>query len=762
MPTGLFNLIVLLPLLPLLAFVLIVLWTHGNKKLSAGLAIGGIGLSWLISWAIVFSSFGVKELAKAPFNIGHSWLQAGTSWQAFGFTLDPLAAVMLFMVPFVCLLIFIYSVGYMGVGKKSGEHDERGVPAEPGHVDPLASRFFAYIALFASAMIGLVLADNLLLLFIFWEIMGLCSYLLIGFWFARTYEDPKQITPKQAGLKAFLTTRIGDTIMLAGLVLLYMQTGTLSFDQLFDPATLEKLATTTTSLPIIGAVPWATLIAILIFWGAIGKSAQFPLHTWLPDAMEGPTPVSALIHAATMVSAGVYLIIRTYPLMEAVPHGPALQFIAFIGAFTALFAATIALAQNDIKKVLAYSTISQLGFMFAALGIGAYVAATFHLLTHAFFKALLFLGSGSVIHGMEHGHHELEHGHSGAEAHGVSPLPGASLGAGEYEHHEPPANSFNPQDMRNMGGLLRRMPGTAITFVIGGLALSGFPFITAGFWSKDEILADAFTNQHWVVLAVLATSALLTAFYTARQITMVFLGKPRTTAAQHASEHDSIFKWMVAPLVALAFFAVVGGWVGISTKFPFLGRLLNNPFHHIIGSMAEAVHIEAGELPFNLTPVALSVIVALGGLLLGWLVYRKYAAVGAVAEVPPLRRPDPLQRPLGRIWTLLQHKYYFDELYEKVFVRGTLRLSRWLFHFDDWWIIDPFVDWVGRFWRRLSEASRWADAHIVDAVVNGAGSVAQWSGNAVRTIQTGKVQNYLLVALVTVSILLGAFLLLPK
>jgi NADH-quinone oxidoreductase subunit L len=560
---------------------------------------------------------------------------------------------------------------------------------------------------------------------------------LIGFWFARKYEDPKQITPKQAGLKAFLTTRIGDTIMLAGLVLLYTQTGTLSFAQLFDPQALEKLATTTTTLPIVGAVPWATLISILIFWGAIGKSAQFPLHTWLPDAMEGPTPVSALIHAATMVSAGVYLIIRTYPLMQAVPHGPALQFIAFIGAFTALFAATIALTQNDIKKVLAYSTISQLGYMFAALGIGAYVAATFHLLTHAFFKALLFLGSGSVIHGMEHGHHEHAHAAHAAEA-------------------------FNPQDMRNMGGLLRRMPGTGWTFIIGGLALSGFPIITAGFWSKDEILADAFINRHWIVLAVLATAALLTAFYTARQITMVFLGKPRTDAAQHASEHDSIFKWMVLPLGVLAVFALVGGWVGIPRAFPILGRLSTNPFHHFVGSLAEALEIEVPELPFNLTPVAISVIVAMGGLLLGWLVYRKYAEVGTVAEVPPLRRPDPLQRLLGRVWTLLQHKYYFDELYDKIFVRGALRLSRWLFHFDDLWIIDPFVEWVGRLWRRLSEASRWADTRIVDAIVDGVGSVTQWSGDAVRTIQTGRVQNYLLIALVTISVLLGAFLLLPK
>jgi len=248
---------------------------------------------------------------------------------------------------------------------------------------------------------------------------------------------------------------------------------------------------------------------------------------------------------------------------------------------------------------------------------------------------------------------------------------------------------------------------------------------------------------------------------------MVFLGKPRTAAAQHASEHDSVFKWMVLPLCVLAVFALVGGWVGIPRAFPFIGRLSTNPFHHFLGSLAETLEIEAPELPFNLTPVAISVIVAVGGLLLGWLVYRKYAAAGAVPagamqEVPPLQRPDPLQRRLGRVWTLLQQKYYFDELYDKVFVRGTLRLARWLFHFDDWWIVDPFVEWVGRFWRHVSEASRWADAHIVDAVVDGGGSVTQWSGSAVRKIQTGRVQNYLLVALVTVSVLLGVFLLLPK
>ncbi len=480
-------------------------------------------------------------------------------------------------------------------------------------------------------MLGFVLSDNWVLALIFWEIMGLCSYLLIGFWFARKYPNPKQITPKEAGLKAFLTTRVGDTIMLSGFLLLFALTGTITFSEIMSPQTLERLSTMTVNLPIVGAMPWATVIAILIFWGAIGKSAQFPLHVWLPDAMEGPTPVSALIHAATMVSAGVYLIIRLFPLMAAVEHGGALRFIAFIGSFTALFAATIAVAQTDIKKVLAYSTISQLGFMFAALGMGAYVAATFHLLMHAFFKALLFLGSGSVIHGMEHGQHEAAMctARPRAHAHEVS---ARSPGRRTPPRRAREEHGFDPQDMRNMGGLFRRMPRTAWTFIIGGLALSGFPLVTAGFWSKDEILADAWANQHTIIFFVLAIAALLTAFYTGRQIMMTFFGKPRTEAAVHASEHDSIFAWMTIPLMVLAVFAVAAGWIGIPRTFPVLGGLSTNPFHHYIGGLAEALHIEAAELPFNATPLLTSLIVALGGLTLGYFVYRGYAERGRKAR----------------------------------------------------------------------------------------------------------------------------------
>ncbi len=749
---SIFNLTAILPFLPFLAFLLIVLWTNHDKKLSAGLALGGIGLAWILGWAIAFTTFGIEDFGSKPFRLAWDWLPTGRTWQAFGFALDPLAAAMLIMVPFVCFLIFVYSVGYMGVGKPENPHDERGKPATAGFVDPLASRFFAYIALFATGMVGLILSDNLIMLLVFWEIMGLCSYLLIGFWFARKYPDARQITPKEAGLKAFLTTRIGDTFMLAGILLLWNRTGSLSFADIFKPDMLHSLATSTANLPLVGPTPWATLIAILIFMGAVGKSAQFPLHVWLPDAMEGPTPVSALIHAATMVSAGVYLVIRTYPLMAAVEHGPALQFIAFIGTFTAFFAATIALTQNDIKKVLAFSTISQLGFMFAALGIGAYVAAVFHLLTHAFFKALLFLGSGSVIHGMEHGEHQAHAAVTGdggklAAANGHAPAHGAA---------HAPASDFNPQDMRNMGGLLTKMPRTAWTFIVGGLALSGFPILTAGFWSKDEILADAYANNHQIVFVVLALAALLTAFYTARQISMVFLGQPRTEAARHSSEHDSIFAWMTYPLMALACFAVVGGWIGIPHDFPLLGAISSNPFHAFIGGLAEALHIDAPELPFSAVPLLTSLVVALGGLAAGWAVYRSFSRGANRARV------DPLVPMLGRLYAVVQNKYYFDEFYYSVFVKSAQRLAGWLYRFDDLWIIDPIVDGVGKLGRQVSEVGRWIDSHIVDAFVDGVAGVVGAAGGAVRVIQTGRVQNYLLVGLVAISMLLGVFLLMPK
>ena len=341
MSESIFNLTWLIPLPPLLAFFAIILFTNRNKRLSSNVAIGAVAVSWILSWLVAITFFAKPELVEHPFDVVVPWLPTATTTFNMGVAVDAVTAGMLFMVGFVLTMIFIYSSGYMTF---------------PGHLDPSLntdgldprySRFFAYISLFATGMLGLVVSNNLLMLFIFWEIMGLCSYLLIGFWFEKKYPDPKQITPKEAGLKAFLTTRVGDVLLMIGLIFLYIHAGDLNFQTVFSGDTLSRIATSTVNLPLFGEASWAVVISVLIFFGAIGKSAQFPLHVWLPDATEGPTPVSALIHAATMVSAGVYLIVRMSPIFVAAGHGEngAMTFVAFIGAFTALFAATIAVAK---------------------------------------------------------------------------------------------------------------------------------------------------------------------------------------------------------------------------------------------------------------------------------------------------------------------------------------------------------------------------------------------------------------------------------
>ena len=712
-----FNLTWLIPLPTALAFFAIIFFTNPKKRLSSNIAIGAVVIAWILSWAVAFAFFFNPELTEHPYEMSVPWMPMGEITFHMGVAVDAVTAGMLFMVGFVLTMIFIYSSGYMTYpGYLDPSQDKDGL-------DPLYSRFFAYISLFATGMLGLVVADNLLMLFIFWEIMGLCSYLLIGFWFNKSYPDPKQITPKQAGLKAFLTTRVGDVLFMMGLIFLFIQAGTLNFQEIFaNQPFLEELAHATVTLPIFGAVSWAVLISILIFWGAIGKSAQFPLHVWLPDAMEGPTPVSALIHAATMVSAGVYLIVRMSPVFAAAGHGVngAMTFVSFIGAFTALFAATIGVAQKDIKKVLAYSTISQLGYMFAALGIGAWVAAIIHLLVHAFFKSLLFLGSGSVIHGVEHGHHHVhEHDH----------------GHGEY---------FDAQDMFNMGGLLKRMPITGWTFIAGAASLSAFPIITAGFWSKDEILAHAWAGGHMIVYWTLAAGAFLTAFYTFRQVFLTFFGKPRTEAAAHAPESVRSMTW---PLIGLAFFAILGGFVAVPEDFPIFGSIFSDFMIKIMEMQAEVYpFLHVAPIEFDWTPALISMTLALSGILVAWLVYGwKPLAAG---------QPDPLRRWLGPIYVVLEKKYYFDELYHLIFVRPTMWLASFFAHFDRG-VIDRIVNWVGAFGRWLSRTlRRWFDEYIIDGAVNGVGMVTTWTGAVVRLIQTGQVQTYLLILLLSVAVLL--------
>ena len=704
------TLVWLLPVPPLLAFFLIIFFTNRSKGLSHTLGILGALLSFIGSMVIMVLAFQSGHLGEHPFSSVINWFPTGDTWFQIGVWVDPLTVATLFFVAWTVLMIFIYSVGYSNFGQPKGDHDAPGLPPhgatvedEHGHkhrvpsIEPLYSRFFAFISLFAFGMYVLVVSNNLLTLFIGWEIMGLCSYLLIGFWYAKP-------TARAAAIKAFLTTRVGDVIMLLGLAYLYSLAGSLSYNVIFSEETLHLL--TSTSTPILG-VSAAVIIGIFLFIGTIGKSAQWPLHVWLPDAMEGPTPVSAMIHAATMVSAGVYLVIRVFPIISAgMVHGEptvTMNIMAFIGAFTGLFAATIAVAQNDVKRVLAYSTISQLGYMIAAIGIGAYVAAAFHLFTHAFFKALLFLGSGSVIHGVEHG----------------------VLHTGE---------DIDPQDMFNMGGLRKKMPITFWTFLIGGLALSGFPFLTAGFWSKDEILADAFAHSSWIVLIVLAFAALLTAFYTMRQITLTFLGKPRTGSAEHAVES----KWtMTLPLIFLAGFAIVAGWPGIPLDFPVIGGFIPNFIHEFVGETL-AEHPEA--ITFNWFPLLISLGVSLGGLFLGWFVYRDV----------PAGAPDPLKKALGPVYEILQNKYYFDELYDFIFVRPAYWISR---TFTYLWLDRKIIDGILHFIARVTFSIGGILRNYIDKpIVNGFGDFVGESvkriGRSARYIQTGRVQQYMVMALI--------------
>lgn len=701
-------LIWLLPLPPLLAFFAIILFTNKNRALSHSIAIGAAGFSWLGSMVVFIRALGVQEFGKTVFTSAINWLPTGATWLKVGVLIDPLSAATVFFVAWTVLAIFVYSVGYHNFGQPEGDQDVKGLPPHGATVnehgkehlvpsiEPMYARFFAFISLFAFGMYTLVVSDNLLTLFVGWEIMGLCSYLLIGFWYGKP-------SARNAAVKAFMTTRIGDVFMLLGIAFLYSATGTLSFREIFQPDMLRALAST----PAFFGLSAAGAIGLLLFIGTVGKSAQWPLHVWLPDAMEGPTPVSAMIHAATMVSAGVYLVIRMFPLIsagwaEGMPLNPTMSLIAFIGAFSALFAATIAVAQNDIKRVLAYSTISQLGFMIAALGIGAYVAAAFHLVTHAFFKALLFLGSGSVIHGMEHGvMHADEH--------------------------------VDAQDMFNMGGLRKKMPVTFWTFLIGGLALSGFPVLTAGFWSKDEIFAEAFGNGHLVVFITLAVAAFLTAFYTMRQITLTFLGEPRTKAAEHASETH----WtMTVPLIVLAVFAVGYGWVGIPVQFPILGGLVPNWFHEFVGRTLSEV---PKAVKFLWAPLLTSLSVSLGGLFFGWLVYRK-------VEKP---QQDFLQIPV------LKNKWYFDEIYTFLFIRPAGWIAeQFAYLFLDRKVIDGFLHLVARFSLFLGNFFRYKfDLPVINQFIgDGTGHVVKATGANLRKIQAGRIQYYMVASLAVLVI----------
>ncbi len=762
------QLVWFIPLPPLLAFFIILLFTRTSKLASDIVSIAGILATWAISLIVLVDvlQIGGSELGKKPIEAGFVWLPIGINEGAdfvMGAFIDPLNTVLLFFVPLCATMIFIYSTGYMASGhywtQVLGKDDDHGhdddshdnhddyaddhgphetmmdsVGRELTHFDATKwkARFMAFISLFAGAMLLLTVSDNLLLLFVGWEIMGACSYMLISFWHNRVYpNEPERTTPIKAGIKAFMTTRVADMFLFIGIVWLYAYTGTLNYREImYNEEVLSSLtAAALPNFPLLAGLSVAGIVSILITIGVIGKSAQFPLHTWLPDAMEGPTPVSAMIHAATMVSGGIYLLLRFYPLISLGYDGhgltPSMHFLAFIGSVTALFAATIAVAQPDVKKVLAYSTISQLGFMVAAVGIGAYIAAAFHLLTHAIFKALLFMGSGSVIHAVEHGE---EHAH--------------------HHGHEFPID-FDAQNMFNMGGLSKKIPVTYWTFLIGGFSLAGFPFITAGFWSKDEILLDAWLHAP-VVFAVLVVAAFLTAFYTMRQISLTFFGKPRTAAAEEAIQDD----WrMNLPLIVLAIPAIIIGWIGVHPEFPVFGALFSPdsqgaPFKLFVGKAL----LEAPELPhFTIVPALFSIAVAVGGLLVGWLIYgRKPLEAG---------QTDPLKKFLGPVYMLLENKYYMDELYEIIFVRPAQWFAHLVYELIDRTIIDGVIHFVARAVEWIGFRNKDFDTHVINDAGDRLAQGVSNLGDAFKYVQSGRVQQYMIVVASGVLLLAGVFVL---
>ncbi len=630
-------------LLPLIGFVLELFigkytWKRGGTF--ANLAILG---STIIALGTL-----MEVLGGARIDVSVPWFYDGI---VVGYLIDPLAIVMLCMVSFVSLMIHIYALGYM---------DE----------DPNKSLYFAETSLFTCGMLGLVLSNNLLQLFIFWELVGVCSYLLIGFWWYK----PEAAA---AGKKAFLTTRIGDVLFLAGIILLYC-----NVSHLAEPLTFSYLFT----FDVLEAIPSAdlTLIALLFLGGAVGKSSQFPLHVWIPDAMEGPTTVSALIHAATMVTAGIYLVARTYPIFMASPN--ALVVVAMLGGFTALFAATLGLVVNDIKRVLAYSTISQLGYMMCMLGIGSIIGAfavgyaLFHLIAHAFFKALLFLSAGVILHALA-----------------------------------------NTRDLREMGGLLKKMPLTGIVMLIGALSLAGFP-LTAGFFSKDRIIETAYeygaVTGNFLPWIFILLAALLTAIYTFRLWFMAFTGEPRSHLAEHAHEGSRI---MTTPLIILAAFALGFG-------------IFQNRFYEFVGATFDAHLIEelallggyhfhhGGAVPFVV--MILPAVCAIGGIMIAYGIWYN----NRVDLSTYISKDNP-------IYKVLRNKYYLDYIFKDL-------IAERLFGF-------------------VALLAETFDKYIIDGVVNAISRIVIRTGSALRKVQTGVVETYataVVIGVVLLILLIGGVL----
>jgi NADH-quinone oxidoreductase subunit L len=689
----LINFSIIILFLPLLGFLTVVFFGKRFRPLylfEVAILAATLILSIIVCYTKL-SYYSSKDIVAA-----FTWISMGTAPVIgslnieLGIKIDNITAIMLIVVNLISFLVHMFSIEYMNGDKRY-------------------TRYFAYLGIFTFSMLGIVLTHNLLMMYIFWELVGLSSYLLIGFWFEKK-------SASDAAKKAFIVNRIGDIGMWLGILILFTQYKTFTFDTIYHQISLGNLP--------FGSSAWLTAAGILVFLGAVGKSAQFPLHVWLPDAMEGPTPVSALIHAATMVAAGVYLAVRIFVMLTA----DAMLFVAIIGAVTAFVAATIAFTQNDIKKVLAYSTVSQLGYMIMSVGVGAYAFAFFHLVTHAFFKACLFLGSGSVIHAM---------------------------------HHE--------QDIRNMGGLRKKLPITYYTFLISTLAISGVPLFS-GFLSKDGILAGTLIfgklTGHWLIPIAGFGVAAMTAFYMFRLVIITFHGTPRD---QHKFDHahESPFV-MAAPLVVLAALSIfiwytpnplnpssgwfLSSWVKtpaqvtpVDTRYEFMKPSTEEAKAEFHGEITHSVEYTETMHWAHYPAMLMSLVLAGLGILMAFVFYQwKKLNV------------DKLTEKIKPIYTFSLNKWFIDELYDKTAISGTLSFSSILSWFDQK-VVDGTVNgsaWVARF---VSRMSNWFDTFVVDGFVNFTAFFSGFVGLTFRRLQTGKVQTYIVFVIFAVVILLLIF-----
>jgi len=693
------NLSLIILLLPLLSFLIIIFNQKRTIKSAPYISTIILGIDLILSLIVAYGkliSYSDIEYLQYKFE----WFNLGNKSITIGIGVDNLAAMMLIVVNLISFLVHMFSIEYMKGDKRY-------------------PRFFAYLGIFTFSMLGIVIANNLLNMYIFWELVGLSSYLLIGFWYEKD-------SASNASKKAFITNRVGDLGFFAGIMIAFFAFGTFMFDDIFNQISNGVLP--------FGSSTILTLMGILIFAGAIGKSAQFPLHVWLPDAMEGPTPVSALIHAATMVAAGVYLTARVFPLFTA----DAFLFIAYIGAFTAFMSATIAITQTDFKRVLAYSTVSQLGYMVMALGVGAYTYGFFHLVTHAWFKACLFLASGSVIHAM---HHAMHHHH---------------------DHH------LDPQDIRNMGGLKKTMPWTYYTFLLATIAIAGVP-LTSGFLSKDGILAGtlAFANLsgHWLIPIFGFSAAFMTAFYMFRLTILAFHGEPKTEIAKHTHENNMLIRF---PLILLAILSIWifyslnpidggSGWFAHSFKavktvvpadLQYNWLIPNKVEHHSTEHSNLDIGFETTELPKehhylnkfeeeihhqHYNAMFLSLLVAGLGIGLAFFIYH-YKKLDV----------DKITEKIKPLYNFSLNKWYFDEIYQATFINGTIGLSKAMFWFDSK-IIDGIVNLSGWITKIIGFLIGLFDNIIIDGFVNLIAWIVNIFGAGVRKLQSGRVQTYILI-----------------